>query len=185
MIIVSIFRADGDIKHDQDSKNDQTCYPNKSHDPRLTKTSPKSPEIIEQSIQFSSESSSASMEYSIKQNSKSVTKDSNDASEEICEEVTCDTSLLNKPRTKKTGTSLMAVSQNESNVLRRKSKCQSTASSILRNLTTCCAVDTLDSVTVSTHHRIKKSSQDEPCSEIRNGEVSLALSNQCEQLQER
>lgn len=109
----------------------------------------------------------------MKQDSKSVAKEAKDTDRETGEEDSCHTSLLSKPRTKKIGTSLMAVPQQASDGLGRKSKSQSIVSIILRNLTTCCTLDTDDSVTVPTHHRIKKTSLNDLGSEICNGDKLL------------
>ncbi|KAL9676888.1 hypothetical protein QQ045_005109 [Rhodiola kirilowii] len=176
--------SEGDKKQDQISsweEHDQRCCPHKSHDQSLSKTSSPSPEIIEHSIQFGSESS-ASMEYSLKQDEKSghlITR--NDTGEAD----SCYSSLISKQGNKKAGTSLMTVSrcmppssQQAVNESGRRSKSQSTASSILRNLTACCAVDTKDSVTIPTHRRIKKNDVgSELCKEDKlGGSARMSLS---------
>uniref|UniRef100_A0A7N0TR90 SOSEKI DIX-like domain-containing protein n=1 Tax=Kalanchoe fedtschenkoi TaxID=63787 RepID=A0A7N0TR90_KALFE len=188
-IVKGLYTHDENKKQDQVSSCqicDQRCRPKQSQS-LLIYTSASSSEIIEDSIHFGSESST-SMEFSAKQDEKTVhlvvkrARDVTDKTDavESCDGDSCHTSLLSKQRTGAAvnSSSLVKVSQYMPHSPRQahgsgsSGRCNSQimASSILRNLITCGAVDIKDSVTVLRDTRIKKSSPSNAGSEICKGD---------------
>uniref|UniRef100_A0A7N0T631 SOSEKI DIX-like domain-containing protein n=1 Tax=Kalanchoe fedtschenkoi TaxID=63787 RepID=A0A7N0T631_KALFE len=189
-----LYATDGNKKQDQVSScrgHGQRCCLNKSQDPSVSKASS---EIIQESIQFGSESST-SMEYSAKWDGRSHVKGARDRTEKTSAVDSGEGDSCYSSSPSKLGTDRIGTEVNSSSLTRvphcmppspqqgrgcGRCKSQSTASSILKNLITCGAVDTKDSVTVLRHNRIRKSSPTNAGSEICKGDKLGGSAGTCQ-----